>query len=402
MPARNPFHILAKPAGPLCNLDCSYCFYLEKEKYYPAGKTLTMPDHVLERFIRDTIAAYPLQQVHFAWQGGEPTLCGLPFFEKALRLQRQYANGKIISNSIQTNGILLDDHWAAFLAENRFLVGLSLDGPEELHDRYRVDKGGRPSFRRVMSALEILQRFRVEYNILTVASDANSRHPMDVYRFLKDTGSQYLQFIPLVERRAADAISLAAPGEPGYVTGWSVKPEEYGNFLVAIFDQWVRYDVGRTFVQIFDEALQIWFTGQPGLCVFRETCGDALAVEHNGDLYSCDHYVYPEYHLGNIGDMPLQKLVTHPRQRQFGQDKKDTLPAYCHQCDVRFACNGECPKHRFTTTPDGEPGLNYFCAAYKKFFHHIDPYMKYMCEQLRNHQPPANVMPWARKQPARG
>jgi uncharacterized protein len=405
------FHIMSKPVGPICNMDCKYCFYLEKENLYPDQSSWAMPDDVLEAYIRQYIEAQSIPVVNFAWQGGEPTVLGVDFFRKVVELEKRYAGGKQIENAFQTNGILLDDKWGEFLAANRFLVGLSIDGPRELHDCYRLDKGGQPTFSRVMRGLGYLKKHGVEFNTLTVVHRKNSRRPLEVYRFLKEAGSQFLQFIPIVERIAArpdpQGLVLIGPSyqEQAKVSDWSVEPLEFGKFLSAIFDEWVRKDVGRTFVQIFDVALESWLGMGQSLCVFRETCGAAMALEHNGDLYSCDHYVYPENRLGNVLEQPLAALAGSAQQREFGEAKLSALPRYCRECDVRFACNGECPKHRFIRTPDGEPGLNYLCAGYKHFFKHIDPYMRFMAEELRHERPPANVMEWVRlrdsKSPAR-
>jgi uncharacterized protein len=394
------FHIMTKPVGPICNLDCKYCFYLEKEKLYPGKSDWVMPDDVLESYVRQYIEAQNIPVISFAWQGGEPTILGVDYFLKVVALQKKYANGKRIENAFQTNGILLDDEWGRFLAGNHFLVGLSIDGPRELHDVYRVDKGGAPSFDRVMRGLRVLKKHGVRFNTLTVVNRKNSQHPREVYRFLKEVGSGFMQFIPLVERVAdqPDARGMVMMGprdpQPARVAPWSVEPLQYGKFLRAIFDEWVRQDVGKYFVQIFDVALESWMGLDPSLCVFRRTCGAALAIEHNGDLYSCDHYVYPENRLGNIMEQPLRSLVESPPQRKFGQDKLDGLPRYCRECDVRFACNGECPKHRFLQAPDGEAGLNYLCAGYKLFFHHIAPHMEFMANELRHQRPPANVIQW--------
>jgi uncharacterized protein len=399
---RSGFHIMTKPIGPICNLDCKYCFYLEKEKLYAPGTDWKMPDDVLESYIRQSIEAQDTPVISFAWQGGEPTLLGTDFFCRVVELQKRYAGGKRIENAFQTNGILLDDHWGEFLAKNRFLVGLSIDGPQALHDRFRVDKGGQPTFARVMRGLSFLKKHGAEFNTLTVVGRHNSRRPLEVYRFLKEAGSGFIQFIPVVERVAQEAdatgLVLIGPSARGEarVSPWSVDSLDYGNFLCAIFDEWVRQDVGRTYVQVFDVALEMWLGRPASLCVFRETCGSAMAMEHNGDLYSCDHYVYPENKLGNIMNRPLDAMVSSPEQTKFGMDKRDTLPRYCRECDVRFACNGECPKHRIIRTPDGEQGLNYLCAGYKRFFHHIDRAMQFMAAELREGRPPANVMEWVR------
>jgi uncharacterized protein len=403
-PHRLPgFHIMAKPVGPICNLNCRYCFYLEKENLYPATASWSMPGDVLESYIRQYIEAQEAPTINFAWQGGEPTLLGVDYFRRIVELEKRYANGKQIENAFQTNGILLDDAWADFLATNRFLVGLSIDGPAELHDCYRVNKGEQPTFGAVLRGLDYLKKHGVEFNTLTVVHRRNSRHPLEVYRFLKDVGSTYMQFIPIVERmaKAPDPHGLVLIG-PRYeaeaeVSEFSVEPLQFGKFLCEIFDEWVRRDVARFFVQIFDVALESWLGMPQSLCVFRETCGESMAIEHNGDLYSCDHYVYPETRLGNITEHPVAALVSSEQQRRFGLDKRDSLPRYCRECEVRFACNGECPKHRFSRTPDGESGLNYLCAGYKLFFKHIDSYMQFMASELRQGRAPANVMQMIRQ-----
>ncbi|NLI00638.1 MAG: anaerobic sulfatase maturase [Chthonomonadales bacterium] len=400
------FHIMTKPIGPICNLDCRYCFYLQKEDLYPGNRRWAMSDEVLERYIRDYIAAQEVPEVNFAWQGGEPTLLGVRFFRKAVELQKRHARGKRISNAIQTNGTLLDDEWCRFLHDNDFLVGLSLDGPRDLHDAYRRDKRDRPSFDRVMRGLELMQKHRVEFNTLTVVNRLNAHHPLEVYRFLKQAGSRFLQFIPLVERMPPEAVAEPAPsghalaGPPDLdddtraprVTEWSVEAEQFGVFLCAIYDEWVRNDVARVFVQIFDTALGIWAGAGASLCVFAETCGRGLAIEHNGDLYACDHYVYPEHRLGNVMEVGIKDMVLSRQQLAFGEAKRDTLPAYCRSCEVLFACRGECPKHRFVRTPDGEPGLNYLCPSYKRFFKHIDRDMRLMTQLLQANRAPAEIM----------
>ncbi|HLP77146.1 MAG TPA: anaerobic sulfatase maturase [Candidatus Paceibacterota bacterium] len=400
--AAQGFHVLTKPIGPICNLDCRYCFYLEKEKLYPNESRWRMSDDVLAEYVRQYIQDQPGPEIHFAWQGGEPTLLGVEFFRKVVTLQQSFAGGKKISNALQTNGTLLDDEWCEFLASQHFLVGLSIDGPRELHDQYRVDKRQKPTFDAVMRGLELLKKHQVEFNTLTVVNRSNSQWPLEVYRFLKETGSGFIQFIPLVEREAASAsapekFNFAAPPAPGWagdsvVTPWSVEADTYGAFLCAIFDEWVRKDVGRVFVQLFDVALGNWMGLGSSLCVFAEKCGAAVAMEHNGDLYSCDHYVYPQYRLGNILNRSLGEMVRSEAQLRFGSDKFDALPAYCRKCEVRFACNGECPKHRFIRTPEGETGLNYLCAAYKCFFRHIDPHMRAMADLLRNGYAAADIM----------
>ena len=394
------------PIGPICNLDCKYCFYLEKESLYPLVEKWAMDPDVLESYIRQYIEAQDTPQIAFAWQGGEPTLLGVDYFRHVVELEKKYANGKQISNAFQTNGVLLNDEWAELFLENRFLVGISIDGPRELHDAYRVDKSGQPTFDRVLRGIDVLKRRQVEFNTLTTVHRANADEPLEVYRFLKAHGSGFMQFIPIVERVAQqvtkDGLRLIAPDFSGaaQVSPWSVEPRQFGRFLCAIFDEWVRKDVSRRFVQLFDVSLELWSGMEASLCVFRKTCGAALAIEHSGDLYSCDHFVYPENRLGNIMESPLAALAGSAQQQRFGDAKESTLPRYCRECDVRFACNGECPKHRFTTTPDGEPGLNYLCAGYKMFFHHIDPYMCFMAAELAAQRPPANVMRWAAERDA--
>jgi uncharacterized protein len=392
------FHIMTKPIGPICNLDCKYCFYLEKENLYPDTRHWAMSRDTLERYIQQYIAAQPLDEVQFAWQGGEPTLLGVDFFRTVVELQQQYAQGKSIHNALQTNATLIDDEWGEFLAEHEFLVGVSIDGPRALHDFHRVDKGNAPTFDRVMRGISKLRKHQAEFNTLTVVNRNNSEYPLEIYRFLKEIGSRFMQFIPIVERHAvkpdANGLVLIQPSfpRPAEVADWSVEPTAYGNFLARIFDEWVKHDVGKFFVQIFDVALESWLGLDQSLCVFRQTCGSALAMEHTGDVYSCDHFVYPEHKLGSIADTSLAELVSSQQQNIFGNNKRDLLPRMCRECEVRFACNGECPKHRFLNTPDGEPGLNYLCAAYKYFFNYIDPYMKFMAAELQAGRPPANIM----------
>jgi len=346
-PSPRPFHVIAKPIGPLCNLDCKYCFYLEKQRLYPSAHSWAMPDAVLASFIRQYLESQDVPAISFAWQGGEPTLLGVDFFRRVVELQQKYAGGKQVENALQTNGILLDDAWCVFLAENRFLVGLSIDGPRAIHDRYRVDRGGHPTFDRVVQALARMKRRGVEFNTLTCVQRDNSARPLEVYRFLKEAGSGFLQFIPVVERIAAlsgpEELALISPADdtPAAVSDWSVSPVQFGRFLCRMFDEWVRHDVGRVFVQLFDVALESWMGMSPSLCVFTETCGAAIAMEHNGDLYSCDHYVYPANLLGNILRAPLAAMAHGGQQTRFGLDKRDTLPRICRECEVLPRTAGE-------------------------------------------------------------
>ncbi len=385
------FHVLGKPSGATCNLDCTYCFFLSKEKLYPNSR-FRMTDDLLETYIRQLLESQRAPEVTIAWQGGEPTLMGLDFFQRAIDYVKKYTRpGITVQHTVQTNGILLNEAWCDFFHEHNFLIGLSLDGPQAMHDTYRVDKGGAPTFNKVMRAARLLQEHQVEFNILTTVNAANADHPLEVYRFLRDeVGTHFMQFIPIVER-------INENGEIGFQEGnqvseRSVKPEQWGTFLITIFDEWVRRDVGTVFVQMFDAALASWYGAPPALCIFAETCGNALALEHNGDLYSCDHFVEPKYLLGNIKSKHMIELVASDQQRQFGLHKRDSLPRYCRECEVRFACHGECPKNRFIETPDGEPGLNYLCAGYKAFFLHVDKPMRIMAELLRRNRAPAEVM----------
>jgi uncharacterized protein len=348
-----------------------------------------MSDELLEAYIRQYVESQKIPQVTVAWQGGEPTLMGLDFFRRSIELEEKYRRPEMtFQNTMQTNGILLDDEWCEFFRETDFLIGLSLDGPRELHDAYRVDKAGGPTFDRVMKAARLLKKHKVDFNILTTVHAANQDHPLEVYRFLRDeVKTDFIQFIPIVER----------DNDTGYqegdtVTDRSVDPERYGRFLISVFDEWVNRDVGKTFVQIFDVALAAWLGRPPGICAFSQTCGTAMVMEHNGDVYSCDHFVEPKCLLGNINERPLSSIASSAKQRKFGRDKLDSLPEYCRRCEVRFVCNGECPKNRFIKTPDGEPGLNYLCAGYKEFFRHIDGSMRFMASELQRGRAPANIM----------
>jgi uncharacterized protein len=375
-----PFHLLAKPTGPICNLDCEYCFFLSKEALYP-GDRFRMSEELLATYLRQFMEANPDGEITIAWQGGEPTLMGVDFFRRAVALAERYRRpAQQVQHTIQTNGTLLTDEWCGLLAEHRFLVGISIDGPPAMHDRYRVDKRGEPTSAKVLAGLQRLRDHAVDVNVLCTVNAANQGHPLEVYRYFRDDlDLQHIQLIPIVER---DNETGFQEGET--VTDRSVDPIAWGAFLCAVFDEWVVRDVGTVFIQMFDAALASWLGLPATICIFRETCGDALALEHNGDLYSCDHFVEPAHLLGNIGRTPMVELVSSPQQVAFGQAKADTLPAYCRSCAVRFACNGECPKNRFTLTPDGEAGLNYLCAGYKAFFTHIDGPMRLMADRLRN------------------
>jgi len=395
--APTAFHLLAKPTGAVCNLDCTYCFFLSKEALYP-GSPFRMAEDTLEAYIEQLIDAHSTPEVTIAWQGGEPTMMGLDFYLRAVELAEKHGKpGQRIQHTMQTNGVLVDDEWAAFFKQHGFLIGISIDGPREIHDTYRVNKGGSGTFDQVMKGYEALRRHEVDVNVLCTLHAANADHPLEVYRFFRDDlGARFIQFIPIVERATPETLPLANEGwheRPGrerllytqtgsLVTERSITGEQYGSFLVEVFEEWVRRDVGTVFVQMFDVTLGA-HVGQYSLCIHSPTCGNALALEHNGDLYSCDHFVEPDHLLGNIHETRMLELVASPQQRTFGQDKLDTLPRYCLECPVRFACNGGCPKDRFIETPDGEPGLNYLCAGYKRFFGHVDGPMRQMADLLR-------------------
>jgi serine-type anaerobic sulfatase-maturating enzyme len=382
---------MAKPTGSVCNLDCDYCFFLEKERLYP-GSSFRMTDEVLESYIRQYIEAQRVPEVTITWQGGEPTMMGLDFFRRSVEYAEKHTPpGTLVYQSIQTNGTLLDKEWCGFLRENGFLVGLSLDGPRELHDRYRHDKRGGGTFDRAVRAARLMRDERVEFNVLCTVNAANASHPLEVYRFFRDElDVKWIQFIPIVERINNDGSTLLQEGDT--VTDRSVDPEQWGAFLSDIFDDWLVRDVGEGHVNMFEAAFASW-VGAPALaCIFDETCGNALVLEHNGDLYSCDHFVEPGYLLGNIKETPLAGLLSSEKQRRFGSDKRDTLPAFCRECDVLFACRGECPKNRFAAAPDGEPGLNYLCRGYKAFFEHVNAPMRKMAELLQSGRYPADIL----------
>ena len=411
MPEQAPlaYHVLAKPTGAACNLACAYCFFLSKEALYPDSQ-FRMTDEVLETYTRQLLESHRVPEVAVSWQGGEPTLMGVDFYRRSIEyVEKHRRPGQTVSYTMQTNGTRLDDEWCSFFKEHNFLIGLSVDGPREIHDAYRVDRGGQGSFDRVMRGWERLRAHQVAANILCTVHAANAGHPLEVYRFFRDElGAQFIQFIPIIERATAETLKLANRGwgqsgegervlytqEGHMVTRRSVKPKQYGNFLVEIFDEWVRRDVGTVYVQLFDVSLANWAGVPAGICVYQETCGQALALEHNGDLYSCDHFVEPMYLLGNIQDTHMIELIASEKQRKFGQDKLDSLPRFCRECEVRFACHGGCPRNRFLKTQQGEPGLNYLCAGYRLFYKHIDEPMRMMAGLLRQNRAPAEIMRW--------
>lgn len=395
-PFSSPLYLLVKPAGSRCNLACKYCYYLEKSKLYADSPQEVMSDELLEKFIHDYIAAQTMPQVLFTWHGGETLMRPLSFYKRVVELQKKHANGHTIDNCIQTNGTLLTDEWCEFFRRENWLVGVSIDGPQEFHDEYRRNKGGRPSFQQVMRGIRLLNKHGVEWNALAVVNDFNADYPLDFYHFFKEIGCHYIQFTPIVERLQSheDGRTLASVNEEG--TGglmeFSVTPEQWGNFLCTIFDEWVHNDVGEYFIQIFDSTLANWMGQQPGICTLTPTCGHAGVIEWNGDVFSCDHFVFPEYKLGNIHTSSLIDMMYSPRQKAFGQAKRNALPRQCRECSYLFACNGECPKNRFAHTADGEPGLNYLCKGYHQFFEHVAPYMDWMKHELLNKRPPAGIV----------
>lgn len=398
-PFARPMYIMTKAAGSMCNLACKYCYYLEKNNLYreqQPDRRFIMTDDTLERFISMYIQSQTTPQVLFCWHGGESLMRPLSFYKRVVELQKKYAAGRIIDNTIQTNGTLLDDEWCRFFRDNNWLVGVSVDGPQEFHDEYRRNKMGAPSFRKVMQGINLLKQHGVEWNALAVVNDFNADYPLDFYRFFKEIECRYIQFTPIVERilPRKDGRYLASPMDAQDIplADFSVLPAQWGDFLCAIFDEWVRNDVGEYFVQIFDATLANWVGEQPGVCSMARTCGHAGVMEYNGDVYSCDHFVFPEYKLGNIRTHTLVEMMFSERQQRFGADKRDRLPGQCRQCRYLFACNGECPKNRFATTADGEPGLNYLCEGYRKYFDHVAPYMDFMANELKHQRPPANVM----------
>lgn len=391
-------HVMAKPTGSTCNLDCTYCFYLEKHKLYPETAQVFMNEQTLENYIRQHIDAQPGETVEFAWQGGEPTLAGVGFYEKACQLQKKYAGGKTIQNSLQTNGILLNNKWCEFFQQNQWLIGISIDGPAALHDRYRVSRSGKPSHHKVIAAIALLKRYKVEFNLLVVINDVNAQHPETVYRYLKSLGTAHIQFIPLVERDTGrankDEIRLVGPDfkAQAQVTPWSVSAKDYGAFLARVFDIWVRNDIGQIYIQLFESTLATWCDYPALMCVFSEKCGHAFALEANGDLYNCDHYVYPEHKLGNINHTSLHEMNNSEHAIAFGKHKKSNLSADCKTCPYLKQCNGGCPKHRFTASSTGELNHNYFCAGFKLFFGHSAAGMQVMKDLLQRQRSPVELM----------
>ncbi len=391
---------MAKPASSLCNLNCKYCYYLEKNNLYKdvsATRRYVMDDDTLERFTREYINAQTMPEVLFTWHGGEPLMRPLAFYKKALELQKKYGAGRLIDNSIQTNGTLLTDEWCQFFKENNWLVGLSIDGPQDFHDEYRRTRQGGPSFRKVMQGINLLNKHGVEWNAMAVVNDYNADYPIEFYNFFKEIGCRYIQFTPIVERLQAHTdgrhlASILDKGEEVPLADFSVSPEQWGDFLCTLFDEWVRHDVGEYFIQIFDATLANWVGQQPGVCTMGRSCGHAAVMEYNGDIYSCDHFVFPEYKLGNIREQSIVEMISSVRQTEFGLAKRGSLPTQCRQCKFTDICNGECPKNRFMTTSTGEPGLNYLCRGYYKFFNHVAPYMEFMKAELESKRPPANVM----------
>ena len=395
-PFAKPLYVMLKPAGAHCNLACKYCYYLEKNKLYPTAQRHLMSDEMLEQFTREYIEAQTMNQVLFTWHGGEPLLRSIDFYRKALSLQQKYAGGMRIDNVIQTNGTLLTDEWCEFFAQNHWLVGISIDGPQPDHDHYRLTAAGKPSWKKVMQGIKLLKKHGVEWNAMAVVNAYNANHPLEFYRFFKENGCQFLQFTPIVERltRHEDGRTLASLADKDEISlsEASVAPEQWGYFLCAIFDEWVRKDVGKIFVEIFDCTLANWMGISPGICAYSKECGHAGVMEHNGDVYSCDHFVFPEYKLGNIRDHSLIDMLYGEQQQEFSRLKHSSLPRQCKECDMEFACHGECPKNRFMKDKYGDSGLNYLCPGYYHYYQHVAPYMDYMKQELMSQRPPSNIM----------
>ena len=379
-PFAHPLYVMLKPVGAICNLRCNYCYYLEKKELYPEDKNFIMSDQLLEKFTEEYINSQTTPEILFTWHGGEALMRNIAFYEKALTLQRKYGRGRQITNTLQTNGTLLTDEWCRFFKENDFLIGISLDGPQHMHDKYRKTRDKRPTFYQVMKGISLLKKHQVEFNILAVVNDYNVDYPIEFYNFFKELGIQFIQFTPIVERINRE------------VTPWSVPADKWGDFLITLFNEWIKQDVGTIFIQLFDATLANWVGVAPGVCTMAKTCGHAGAMEFNGDVYSCDHFVFPEYKLGNIYSKSLIEMFYSDKQQKFGQDKYNSLPLQCKECDYLFACHGECPKNRFCNTQQGESGLNYLCEGYYRFFEYVAPYMDYMKRELQNQRPPANIM----------
>ena len=395
-PFAKPLYVMLKPAGAHCNLACKYCYYLEKNNLYDKSHRHIMSDEMLEQFTREYIEAQTMPQVLFTWHGGEPLMRSIDFYKKALTLQKKYARGRRIDNVIQTNGTMLTDEWCEFFAQNNWLVGISIDGPQEYHDHYRLTTTGNPSWQKVMHGIELLKKHHVEWNAMAVVNAYNADHPLEFYHFFKENGCQYLQFTPIVERltQHQDGRTLASLADDKEIplADFSVTPEQWGNFLCAIFEEWVHNDVGKMFVEIFDCTLANWMGVLPGICAYSKNCGHAGVMEHNGDVYSCDHFVFPEYKLGNIRDHTLIEMLYGDKQHAFSRLKHTSLPRQCKECDMEFACHGECPKNRFEKDKYGEPGLNYLCKGYYQYYSHVAPYMDFMKRELQAQRPPANIM----------
>ena len=395
-PFAKPLYVMLKPAGAHCNLACKYCYYLEKNNLYPTAQRHLMSDEMLEQFTREYIEAQTMNQVLFTWHGGEPLLRSIDFYRKALSLQQKYAGGRRIDNVIQTNGTLLTDEWCEFFAQNHWLVGISIDGPQPYHDHYRLTAAGKTSWKKVMQGIKLLKKHGVEWNAMAVVNAYNVNHPLEFYRFFKENGCQFLQFTPIVERltRHEDGRTLASLADKDEISlsEASVAPEQLGYFLCAIFDEWVRKDVGKIFVEIFDCTLANWMGISPGICAYSKECGHAGVMEHNGDVYSCDHFVFPEYKLGNIRDHSLIDMLYGEQQQEFSRLKHSSLPRQCKECDMEFACHGECPKNRFMKDKYGDSGLNYLCPGYYHYYQHVAPYMDYMKQELMSQRPPSNIM----------
>lgn len=395
-PFAKPLYVMLKPVGAVCNLACDYCYYLEKSKLYRDNPKHVMSEELLEKFIEEYINSQTMPQVLFTWHGGETLMRPLSFYKRAMELQKKYANGRTIDNCIQTNGTLLTDEWCEFFAQNHWLVGISIDGPQPDHDHYRLTAAGKPSWKKVMQGIKLLKKHGVEWNAMAVVNAYNANHPLEFYRFFKENGCQFLQFTPIVERltRHEDGRTLASLADKDEISlsEASVAPEQWGYFLCAIFDEWVRKDVGKIFVEIFDCTLANWMGVSPGICAYSKECGHAGVMEHNGDVYSCDHFVFPEYKLGNIRDHSLIDMLYGEQQQEFSRLKHSSLPRQCKECDMEFACHGECPKNRFMKDKYGDSGLNYLCPGYYHYYQHVAPYMDYMKQELMSQRPPSNIM----------